>query len=228
MQVVIEEPRLQNELNNLIGSDLRWISPLAGEDETFQEYELRHKVMKKELGISDEEADTIFSFWPKRQPQWDGIAISKDGKVLYLVEAKAHLTEMNSKLSASNKESIAKIKNALENVHNTYYKEGNLNAWIEHYYQLANRLTFLKYLNKTKFKKIEQVKLVLLNFVDDITYQKTTEEQWKEHYEMVFKEMTGSSDVPEDVLLVNYKVSGRGITSNPQTGEPIYSSQYMK
>lgn len=222
MQVIIENLRLQEELNNMIGADLRWISPLAGENEEFQEYELRHKVMKKELGMSDEEADRLFSFWPKRQPQWDGIAISKDGKTLYLVEAKAHLTEMNSKLSASNEESIAKIKSALECIHDTYYKEGNLAAWMERYYQLGNRLTFLKYLNKAKFRNIEQVKLVLLNFVDDITYQRTTEEQWNAHYKEVFKEMTGSSKVPEDVLLVNFKVSGRGITFNPQTGSYIF------
>lgn len=227
MQIVVEEPKIQNELNNMIGSELRWISPLAGEDEVFQEYELRHKVMKKELGITNEEAERLFSFWPQRQPQWDGIARSKDGKILYLVEAKAHLDEMKSKLSASNDQSIAKIKSAFENVHNTYYGEGNMNAWIKDYYQLANRLTFLNYLNKMKFKEIEKVKLVLLNFVNDITYKSTSEDEWNGHYEKVFTEMTGKPEVPEDVMLINFKVSGRGITSNPQTGEPIYTSNYQ-
>lgn len=226
MQIVIENQELQKELNQAIGNNLEWISPLAGENEEFAEYELQHSIVKERLDLSDEDEKREFAFWPKRQPQWDGLAIGCDGKTLYIVEAKAHLSELASKLSARNEDSIKLITNSMKTVHDTYYANGDFDAWINRYYQLGNRLTFLHYLKKIKFKKIENVKLVLLNFVEDITYKFTTEEEWKRHYKEVFKIMTGKDSAPEDVIVVNFKVSNRGIAANPVTGKPVYDEAY--
>lgn len=225
MQVVVEEEHLRQELNQKIGEDLQWISPLV--DEEFEEYELQHKKVLEKIGIREDDAKIIFSFWPKRQPQWDGLAVSADGKTLYIVEAKAHLKELNSKISASNPESIKKIKESMRIVHDAYYPKGKFEAWLGQdfqwqFYQMGNRLTFLKYMQNVRFEKIENVKLVLLNFVEDITYKSTTEEDWIEHYKEVFEVMTGSQEVPDDVIVVYFKVRGRGIAVNPMTGKPIY------
>ena len=88
MQIVVEKDEMRKELENKIGDSLRWISPLAGEKEEFLEYELQHEVVRKEIGISDEMSKTVFFFFFIRQKQWDGFAISEDGRRLYFVEAK--------------------------------------------------------------------------------------------------------------------------------------------
>lgn len=206
MQTVVEKDELRVKLDQMIGEPLRWISPLAGADESFEEYELQHEVVCKELGIRPAEAKVMFSFWPKRQPQWDGLAISADGKTLYIVEAKAHLSELDSKLSATNPDSIRLITNSMRAVHDAYYPEGDFEVWLNQYYQLGNRLTFLRFLNRLRFGTIEKVKLVLLNFVDDFTYIPTAWKDWEEHYREVFQVMTGNETVPEDVILANYSV----------------------
>ena len=50
MQVVVEDNTMQNELNRMIGEDLEWISPLAGPEEIFDEYELRDPYVCHKLG----------------------------------------------------------------------------------------------------------------------------------------------------------------------------------
>ena len=219
MQVVVENSNLRDELDNQIGESLEWLSPLAGNNEEFLEYKLNQKVMLDKLGITEEEGKNIFSFWPNNQPQWDGLAISKDGETLYLVEAKAHLSELNSKLSATNPTSVKQITNTMREVHKEYFASGNFEAWTDKYYQLANRLTFLKKLQLVRFPVINKVKLVLLNFVDDFTNIETQTIEWEAHYKKVFNEMIGTEKAPLEVIVVNYNVSNRGIAPNPQTGK---------
>ncbi len=202
IQNVIETEAMRNKLDNMIaGESLTWLSPLAPE---YREYELREDHICSHLGISSKE---IFSFWPYRQPQWDGIALSCDKSTLYIVEAKAHLTELESKCMAKSEASIQKIHASLKYVMKKYYNTDNFDAWINSYYQLANRLTFLRILNEKSFGTIKNIKLVLLNFVNDYTYKPTTEKEWQEHYKEVFKIMTGSEKTPSDVILINYNVN---------------------
>ena len=52
------------------------------------------------------------------------------------------------------------------------------------------------------------VKLILLNFVNDYTYRPTTYEEWKEHFEAVFEKMTGSKRTPKDIVVAYYDVAG--------------------
>lgn len=175
MQYVVKN--LQDELNSKIGCDLTWISPLEGNNKEYLEYELKQDYMCKILNISVEEKEKIFSFWPNRQPQWDGIAITKDNSTLYLVEAKPHLSELKSKISAKNPNSKDLILKTMKEVFESNYPKGSFQMWTNEYYQLANRLTFLHKLNeKLKIKNIN-VKLVLLNFVGDNTYRPTSEEK---------------------------------------------------
>ena len=98
MQAALHFPELQKELNALIGDEsMIWLSPLAGEAGTFDEYKLNQKNLPEELKFERDEH--FYDFWPKGQPQWDAIAVSGDKKTLYLVEAKAHTRELNSRLS---------------------------------------------------------------------------------------------------------------------------------
>ena len=205
IQNVIENEAMRLKLNNMIANnDLIWLSPLSPE---YREYQLNEQYIYTHLGLNKEETEKLFSFWPNRQPQWDGIAISQDKATLYLVEAKAHLEELKSKCMAKNENSITKIHTVLKSVMNEHYATGNFDAWLNDYYQLANRLTFLKKLNEKHFGRIKSVKLVLLNFVNDYTYKPTDKVEWQKHYKEVFKEMIGNEDAPSDVLVINYNVS---------------------
>lgn len=206
MQTIVEKKEYRTELDQMIGDTLTWISPLAGENGTYDEYELQHKIVLKELGITKEKAQEYFSFWPKRQPQWDGIAISKDTKTLYIVEAKAHLRELNSKLSASNEDSIRQITDSMKNVQIEKYEKGDFSKWINGYYQLANRLTFLYNLNKMTFPVIKKAKLVLLNIAEDHTYVPVSINEWEQHYKDVMMDMIGQENAPDDVILLFYSV----------------------
>ncbi len=205
MQEVVNS-KLQSKLNLNMGADVEWLSPLKGDNLDYLEYELKQDYICNVLGISSGQKKKIFSFWPSRQPQWDGIALSKDRKTLYLVEAKAHLSELNSKMSATSENSIKLIKDSMKEVFEKYYSKGTFEMWTDVYYQLGNRLTFLHKMNDVSSETGFKVKLVLLNFVEDKTYKPTSENEWQEHYKEVFHEMTGDERAPKDVIVINFSV----------------------
>lgn len=122
-----------------------------------------------------------------------------------MVEAKAHLRELNSNISAGEKSKLL-ITKTMKEIFNNKYSKGNFDKWLSGYYQLGNRITFLEKLNEISKETGMKVKLVLLNFVDDYTYIPTSEEKWKEHYKSVFIEMLGKEDVPDDTLIINFDV----------------------
>lgn len=214
MQTVVNS-ELNTQLNNFLGTKVKWLSPLKSED--YVEYKLNQDSICKKIGIKKDE----YSFWPTNQPQWDGIAISEDDKTLFLIEAKGHLDEMDSHLSANSQKSINLITKSMKEVFDKKYSGGDFEKWINGYYQLGNRLTFLEKLNEISTKTGKQVKLVLLNFVDDYTHKKTTEKQWISYDKKVFKEMTGKETTPKDVIVINFSVKRVNSLINPMTGETI-------
>lgn len=206
IQTVVEEEELRRALESELGEALEWLSPLAGEENTYDEYELRDGYVCERLGLSWADAESFFAFWPKRQPQWDALALGGEGTVLYLFEAKAHVTELESKCAATNAYSKELIIKSMNEVKEKYFARGDFEAWLNKYYQLGNRLTFLRKLGEKPFGKISAVKLVLLNFVNDNTYIPTPKEEWEGHYKSVLAEMTGGESAPEDVIIINYDV----------------------
>lgn len=220
MQMIPNKKILKNEFDKIIGEELEWLSPLEGEKKLYEEYELRSKKMVEELGITD---ISIFKFWPNKQPQWDGIALSRyertkcgecKGKTLYLIEAKAHTDEMENEKSYACEESKKKIEDEMEKVQKKEYPLGTFETWKKGNYQLGNRLLFLhkmkEKLPKANTKGITDVKLVLINFTDDFTYKSEPVEVWKDHYKGVFENMTGSEETPEDVINIFYSVKPMG------------------
>jgi len=165
------------------------------------------------------------------QPQWDGIAI--DGDTLYIIEAKAYPEEMETVCSASDnsKEIICKsLEHARERYVVSKSKVKEKELWWQNcgnekgYYQLANRLTYVKFLNeKLQETSEKRVKLVLLNFLSDYTHgiykgklkkneklaadlKRSVENVWEESYKNAWLKMIGSETAPEDVIVVNYDV----------------------
>ena len=176
----------RDQLDEMLRDNLKFFSPL--EIESYKEYQLKEpKIFYEVLGLTKYEFNNKFSFWANNQPHWDAIAISATKKILYLFEAKAHLKELNSKISATDFLSIEKITSAMRNVHDKIsVGASNFESWRNKYYQLGNRLTFLYNLNQMHLPKIRETVLVLLNIIDDRTYIPTSRTDWIKNYEKVF------------------------------------------
>ena len=208
MQAIVNDELLTTRLETLLGEqNLRRFSPL--EAESFKEYQLKEpKIFSDVLGLLRDEFREKFSFWPTNQPHWDAIAASADGKILYLFEAKAHVKETFSRISATNPDSVRKISTALRATFDELADAGaDFTAWTEKFYQLANRLTFLQFMNRMTFPKIERVELILLNVTDDRTFIPTPQKIWTRHVDEMFREMLGRSQPPPNVRVIYF--SGR-------------------
>ena len=94
---------------------------------------------------------------------------------LVLVEAKAHIDELNSKCTATSKHSIKKIKDSLKETHlNLGINEYDEDLWYNKFYQYGNRLAWYYNLKRIGVK----VMLAYVYFVDDYTYIPTSRDKW--------------------------------------------------
>lgn len=106
--------------------------------------------------ISDE---NILDVWSKEWPQrgkkhnWDAVGMIKntaspDQQDFVLIEAKAHIGEINTETGASASDSIQRIEKVLKetasNLNATYDRE----IWTKRYYQHANRLAVYNHLKQ--------------------------------------------------------------------------------
>ncbi len=84
-------------------------------------------------------------YWPQKgnSQNWD--AIFMHGGEYVLIEAKAHMKEMKQSCGATSDSSIKKIAEAFIETKN-YFQIETKNNWLCEYYQLANRLAFVKFL----------------------------------------------------------------------------------
>jgi hypothetical protein len=157
------------KLRSLGGRDVRWLSPLA----TSNYLEYRDDFLAA-VGLQSYEP-LLRSFWPANGPQWDGLATVEltAGRALLLIEAKAHPAEVRSSCSAEDPKSVAVIRSALEEVRT--YMGAEACDWTRGTYQLANRLAYLYFL---QVKCQITTFLVLLNFVNDVSYKPTSRELW--------------------------------------------------
>jgi hypothetical protein len=124
-------------INNFIGNDrkqpVEWLSPKA--DDEYSEY--RDQAFLDILGIKLTKTK-LKDFWPNRGPQWDALGRIED-KTYFLVEAKAHVSEIIFSSQARSPKSISLIDKSL-NETKSYLK-------LKHYVDLTTWEvgTFLKY-----------------------------------------------------------------------------------
>ncbi len=184
---------LQKEDANV--GDVKWLSPLS--EEEYREYRINSPIMIEKLlseGINLKKPYDL-DFWPSEGPHWDAIGTYKDPKeskpTLVLVEVKTNAKEMESP-KGSKGTSAYSVENQILIEHSMYdaYKRlgpgKDFDLWLHKYYQLGKRLTFLNALGK-----IINVKLVLLNIVDDETDIKFSQLEWDAHYIYLFEQMLG-------------------------------------
>jgi len=238
MQMVASFPKLEKEFIRLLENqegrkigEFEWISPKPANE--LEEYSLNSSnimdTFSFEKNFWGNWPGTKESFWPRRQPQWDGIAVEKENdkiKTLYIIEAKAYPEEMHTSCSASD-DSKKTIKKSLVYTKDKYKSNKPEETWWNGYYQLGNRLTFLEFLREKKQTNeiCFDVKLVLLNFLNDNTHgmtqgklkknskldikeKKTVEKIWEEEYADAWKKLIGTETAPADVLVINYDVEG--------------------
>lgn len=212
MMQMATSPLQKHIIDAKIGEELLWLSPVAEND--YEEYQLSEKNVLDFLGIKSDK--NSFAFWPSRQPQWDGIAIGKSTGTLYLVEAKSHLSETKTDCSASSECSqkiiFATFCKVASDIYHIHDESTIQSQWMKNNYQLANRLVFLQKMKElsSNAQFYENVKLILLNFVNDSTWEEkervSTPAEWKNHYDEIFEKMGISREqtVKEGLLEIEY------------------------
>jgi len=156
--------------------DLKWLSPLKSDE--YAEYRDGRFLCKFEL---EKHHSALRDFWPTGGPRWDGLAkgVGVDGKPVYvLVEAKANIPEIKSSCKAK-PESRKRIKEALKTTRESLLDKKNIGdlpeSWTHGYYQYANRLAYLYFMNEIAKEKTF---LALVYFINDQTHKPTTREAW--------------------------------------------------
>ncbi len=149
---------------------LTWLSPIR--DDHWSEYsdsKFLEKIGHLEL------APELSAFWPSRGPQWDGLAEDGSGGV-FLFEAKAHPAEMSSscKAGAASKDIITSSMQAAKKS----FVVSPEADWLESYYQYANRLAHLYFLQEHGV----DVRMVFLYFLgDEEMHGPRSESEWRSH-----------------------------------------------
>ena len=165
---------LNNPISAAIGSKeestIEWLSPK--EDDDYSEY--RDQGFLDLLGISLSKKK-LKNFWPQRGPQWDALGRIKE-KAYFLVEAKAHVSELISSCQAKSPGSISLINKSLNETKNYLKLKPNLDL-SKGFYQYSNRLAHLYFL-----RTVNEIPayLVFVYFVNDHTHIPTTRDEWND------------------------------------------------
>ena len=172
-EVVNNKPLLlDNPIKKSIGADkknnIEWLSPKV--EDGYAEY--RYQAFLDLLGIKLTKTK-LQDFWPNRGPQWD--ALGRLGNEAYfLVEAKAHVSEIISSCQAKSPKSKALIKKSLNKTQKYLGLKPNIDL-TEGFYQYANRLAHLYLL---RVLNDIPAYLVFVYFINDHTHLPTTKAEW--------------------------------------------------
>jgi hypothetical protein len=119
------------------------------------------------------------AYWPQTgtPPNWDAVLYSKREDEWILVEAKAHLKELESSCGASDG-SRKIIESAFEATRDRFGIHTS-KSWLEPYYQLANRLAFVHFLLENKIKASLLYIYFLNGWPNDPNMNVTSPKAWR-------------------------------------------------
>ncbi len=174
LQVLINDHKdlLDEKLSSILKTPIRvdWKSPLKADH--FAEY--RDDDFLSLLGIDSKLKSPLIGFWPKRGPQWDALGIESDK--VFLVEAKAHISEIVTPPTGAGTESKSKIIESLSEVKEFLSINNNID-WSGTFYQYTNRIAHLYYL-----RVLNEINAFLVNiyFLNDDSVEgfAKSEEEW--------------------------------------------------
>jgi len=155
-------------LSGIHTQPIEWLSPLA--DDEYAEY--RDQTFLELLGIKLTKKE-LKDFWPSQGPQWDALGRIKN-EAYFLIEAKAHISEIISSSQAKAKSSVSLINKSLRETKNYLNLKSGIDL-TKGFYQYSNRLAhlyLLRVLNNIP------AYLVFVYFLNDHTYISTSREEW--------------------------------------------------
>ena len=160
---------------NTAPDTIRWHSPL--EDDKYAEYWDGDFI--KLLGINLERMP-LKSFWPPSGPRWDALGNASRDQIL-LVEAKAHIAELNSGPTGAKGRSLSRIRKSLEAT-KLFIGARSETDWSTCFYQYTNRLAHLYFLREKNKLNAFLVFLYFLNAKEMAatnTIVPETKEEWE-------------------------------------------------
>ena len=172
-------------LSDYANGQFEWKSPLKSQG--YIEY--RDAAFLTQVGLP-QLGECLSSFWPRLGPCWDALATvpgKDDGHGVILVEAKSHVTELgtNSSVCGAKAKSLNLIKASLEISKKALGVEKETD-WLGKYYQYANRLAHLYWLNSQQIP----VWMVFLYFMGDINQRGPEAElDWRKHLTLMKTEL---------------------------------------
>ncbi|WP_085814105.1 hypothetical protein [Geoanaerobacter pelophilus] len=171
-------------------NQLTWLSPLRSDqwaeyrDSRFLQTINQEHLIKK-----------LKTFWPRRGPQWDALANDESGRI-FLFEAKAHGAEMRSSCKAG-ATSLRLINESMDDAKKAMGAKPCAD-WLNGYYQYANRLTHLAFLQQSGLDAC----LVFVYFTGDEEMKgPTSEAAWTPFIDMAHQHL-GLPQHPKDVVSV--------------------------
>ena len=160
---------------NSSASNIDWLSPLRTDD--YAEYYDKDFLGKLGVCLSKR---PLQEFWPRSGPRWDGLGVTGGGQGL-LVEAKAHVRELSSAMSARSDRSASRILYSLAETKECLGVDARA-VWTRPFYQYANRLAHLYLLYELNTVDAYLVNVYFLNDEDmkgPGTIVPRTAEEWK-------------------------------------------------
>jgi hypothetical protein len=148
--------------------EIEWISPLPP---AYTEYQDQHFL--DQLGITLSSVP-LRDFWPKGGPFWDALARTNKGKTL-LIEAKAHIPEVNSPESGASPKSLKRIAKSL-NEARAFLEADPIVDWTRTFFQYTNRIAHLYLLRELNGIDAYLVNVYFLN--DTVMKGPTSVEEW--------------------------------------------------
>lgn len=147
---------------------IEWLSPLADDD--YAEYQ--DQTFLDILGIKLTKRK-LKDFWPSQGPQWDVLGRIKN-EAYFLIEAKAHVSEIISSSQAKAASSVSFINKSLRETKN-YLNLKPAFDLTKSFYQYSNRLAHLYLLRVLNNIPAYQV---FVYFLNDHTHIRTSREEW--------------------------------------------------
>lgn len=153
------------------GEVIEWVSPLPP---NFKEYHDQDALNQLGIHLPKKPLD---DFWPKRGPVWDALARTRKGRGrVFLVEAKAHIPEVNSPASAASPASMKRIAASLRETQSFLNADPSVD-WTRTFFQYTNRIAHLYLL-----RELNDIDAYLVNvyFLNDAKKKgPTSVAEWK-------------------------------------------------
>lgn len=148
---------------------IEWVSPLKPEYTEYHDQEFldRLRITLPKVTLKD--------FWPNGGPVWDGLART-DSNRIFLVEAKAHIPEVNSPASGASLKSLKRIAKSLNRTR-AFLNADPLVDWTRAFFQYTNRIAHLYLLRELNDVDTYLINVYFLN--DTVMDGPTSIEEWR-------------------------------------------------